>query len=95
MFCVYHTRLCWCLSSLNLDLFGYRMDVASSVQSSFETQTRVCKTCGLEKTLDHFISLYTETTTHNCDYCRCRQRQQYKGRVYVIVIPSRSTAEKA
>lgn len=49
-----------------------------------ETQTRICKTCGLEKTVDHFISLYTDMVTHNCDYCRYRQRQQYKGMTHSI-----------
>lgn len=51
-----------------------------------ETQTRVCKTCGLEKTVDHFISLYTDMVTHNCDYCRYRQRQQYKGMTLFVSV---------
>ena len=58
-------------------------------------QTRVCKTCGLEKTIDHFISLYTDTTTHNCDYCRCRQRQQYKGNLLLPLFIFRNAAEEA
>ena len=47
--------------------------------------TRLCQTCGLSMTLDHFISLYTESSTANCDFCRKKQREMYK-RIYVAVI---------
>ena len=57
---------------------------------------RICKTCGLEKSLDHFVSLYTDTITNNCDFCRSRQRQQYKGGCSVLRIMDRNaTSETA
>ena len=40
---------------------------------------RMCQTCGLLLTLDHFISLYTESSTANCDLCRKKQREAYRG----------------
>lgn len=40
--------------------------------------TRVCQTCGIAKSLDHFVSLYTEASTSNCDDCRKRQREVYR-----------------
>ena len=56
---------------------------------------RICKTCGLEKSLDHFVSLYTDTITNNCDFCRSRQRQQYKGEYGLSILMCRNAAAEA
>lgn len=40
--------------------------------------TRVCQTCGVAKSLDHFVSMYTEASTSNCDLCRQHQREAYR-----------------
>ena len=39
---------------------------------------RICQTCGQSLTLDHFVSLYTESSTANCDVCRQKQREIYR-----------------
>ena len=39
---------------------------------------RICQTCGPSLTLDHFVSLYTESSTANCDVCRQKQREVYR-----------------
>ena len=56
---------------------------------------RICKTCGLEKSLDHFVSLYTDTITNNCDFCRSRQRQQYKGGYNLSILMCRNATAEA
>ena len=39
---------------------------------------RICQTCGIAKSLDHFVSMYTEASTSNCDVCRQKQREVYR-----------------
>lgn len=46
--------------------------------------TRVCQTCGIAKSLDHFVSMYTEASTSNCDICRQHQREVYRCRFWFI-----------
>lgn len=48
--------------------------------------TRVCQTCGVAKSLDHFVSMYTEASTSNCDICRQHQREAYRCRLRLLFL---------
>ena len=50
----------------------------AGVYRQMPVPTRVCQTCGVAKSLDHFVSMYTEASTTNCDECRKRQREVYR-----------------
>ena len=70
----------FCLISFILIIF-LNMDMsedASGVQNTRTVPTRVCQTCGEAKSLDHFVSMYTEASTTNCDLCRKKQREVYR-----------------
>ena len=54
----------------------------TSVLRTIPVPTRVCQTCGVAKSLDHFVSMYTEASTTNCDECRKRQREVYRSRCF-------------
>ena len=58
-----------------------RFQCSKSIKFLFLPQrspVRICQTCGLAKTLDHFVSMYTEASTTNCDTCRLKQREVYR-----------------
>ena len=48
--------------------------------------TRICQTCGVSKSLDHFVSMYTEASTSNCDECRKHQREVYRCRRLILCV---------
>lgn len=48
--------------------------------------TRICQTCGVSKSLDHFVSMYTEASTSNCDECRKHQREVYRCKMFFILL---------
>lgn len=77
-------NMCFVSNSLVCSLFAIStMDIGSEQSHiPFRKETvpkRMCQTCGLLLTLDHFISLYTESSTANCDLCRKKQREAYRG----------------
>ena len=56
---------------------------------------RICQTCGIAKSLDHFVSMYTEASTSNCDVCRQKQREVYRRNALLGKLMSRKAAEEA
>ena len=53
---------------------------------------RVCKNCGVANSLDHFVSMYTEASTSNCDLCRQHQREAYRCKLrFLLLTTSKAT----
>ena len=84
--------VCSLFASLPMDI-GREPSYTPSRKES--VPKRMCQTCGLLLTLDHFISLYTESSTANCDLCRKKQREAYRGWKECIEYHIREAAEEA
>lgn len=69
----------------------------TNVSTPITVPTRICQTCGVAKSLDHFVSLYTEASTTNCDACRKKQREVYRRmfKEYLINCSETAKEEKA
>lgn len=75
-------------------LFNKTMNTVDSSNFLSSIPVRVCQTCGIAKSLDHFVSMYTEASTSNCDLCRQKQREVYRRSVLSEKMTSRKAAEE-